>query len=154
GMVVNNFQSGLRCAPVNGWFIALHRHAGDRQGGDKIVTWKAGDFHWHSYTPLQNQLIILEQFDQLPVILLSARHNELANGAATSSRWVSNTKSINKRTGKMVFDLGPRPASPAPQFTAFLMDLKNGAINMIGYAANNTLQHFIDDGRKPADVSA
>src|SRR5262249_17919340 len=45
GIVANNFQNGLRCALVNGWFVALHRHAGERQLGDKTVAWKAGDFN-------------------------------------------------------------------------------------------------------------
>jgi outer membrane protein assembly factor BamB len=151
GFVMNNFQSAVRCAPVNGWFVALHRQAGQRQAGDKTVTWKAGDFHWHSYTPLANQLVILEQFDQLPILLFSSRHNDLINAGAGGYRAIYMTQSINKRNGKMIFDPGPRAGQPnAPQFTTFSVDLKNGTINMVGFTA--IVQHYLDDGRKPADV--
>jgi tetratricopeptide (TPR) repeat protein len=150
GVLANNFQNGLRCATVNGWFVALHRHAGQRKIGDKTVAWKAGDFHWHSYTPIQNQMIVLEQFDQMPVILFTARYNELINGGAGGNRWVSTTQSIHKRSGKMVYDPGAKPSNSAAQFYAFNLDLKNGTINMIGFTG--TIQHYIDDGRKPADV--
>ncbi len=148
GIVANNFQNGLRCSPVNGWFVALHRQAGSRTVGEKTISWKAGDFHWHSYTPLANQMIVLEQFEQLPILLFTARYSELMNGGA--NRWVSLTQSIDKRTGKMVFDPGARQSNSAPQFTGFSLDLQNGTINMTGFVG--AIQHYIDDGRKPADL--
>ena len=113
--------------------------------------WKAGDVDWHTYAPLPNQLVVLEQFDQLPVILFSARFEELLNGGAGGNRWVSVTQSIDKRSGKMVFD-PPRPklTNSAAQFSAFQVDPKNGTITMIGFTG--AIQHYIDDGRKLADA--
>ena len=150
GVLANNFNNGLRCATVNGWFVALHKLPGRRMVGETERSWKSGDFHWHSYKPLDNQMVILEQFQQMPILLFSARYNELINGGAGGNRWVSMTQSIDKRSGKMVFDPGAKPSNSAAQFYAFNLDLKNGTLNMIGFSG--TIQHYIDDGRKPADV--
>lgn len=146
GFVANNFSNGLRCFPVNGWVVAFHRKPGERKVGDRTLTWKAGDFHWHSYKPLDNQMIILEQFAQMPVLLFSSRYNELIQGGAGGNRWSSNTQSINKHNGKMVWDPGFRQNNGAAHYFAFNLDLKGGTINLIGFGG--TLQHYIDDGRK------
>ncbi len=130
--------------------MALHGHDGQKRVGEKVVTWKAGDFDWHSYMPLRNQLVVLEQFADLPVILFTARVNELINGGTGSVRWLATTQSIDKRTGKVIYDPGARTTSGAPQFAAFNVDRKNGTINMIGWQA--ILQHYIDDGRTPTDA--
>ena len=53
----------------------------------------------------------------------------------------------------MVFDPGPRLSQQGtPLFSSFSVDLRNGTINMIGHAGGVTVQHYIDDGRKLADV--
>lgn len=150
GVLANNFSNGLRCGTVNGWFVALHRQPGQKTVGGKTIAWKAGDFAWHSYVPLNNQMVILEQFDQLPIILFSSRYNELINAGAGGNRWVSLTQSLDKKTGKVIWDPGPSSSNSAAQYFAFNLDLKGGAINMIGFS--NTVQHYVDDGRKPADV--
>ena len=149
GILYHNFNNGLRCMSVNGWLLAFHRQAGERKVGATNVSWKAGDLHWHSYTPLYNQLIVLEQFEDLPVLMFSSRYMELLPGGG--NRWVSFTQSIDKRSGKMIYDLGPKSVGYAIQFQRLNVDLKNGTINMIGLNGN-TIQHYIDDGRKPADV--
>lgn len=146
GVLGNNFSNGLRCTPVNGWFLAFHRVPGEKKVGDKTIAWKAGDFAWHSYSPMHNQMLVLEQFDDLPVAIFSVRYNELINGGANGNRWVSITQSINKRTGKMVYDVGPKSSNSAAQYYAFQVDQRNSTINLTGYGG--TLQHYIDDGRK------
>ncbi len=146
GIVSNNFANGLRCAPVNGWVMAFHRADGDRKDGDRVITWKKGGLVWHSYVPLSNQMIVLEQFQNLPVMLFSARYNKAAGNA-----WVSVTKSIHKATGKVVFDQDPRSSNSAAQFYSFTIDVKAGTINMVGY--NGAIQHYVDDGRKLPEVS-
>ena len=150
GCVANNFNNNLRCAPVNGWVVALHGHNGQRRNGNADISWKVGDFAWHSYMPLRNQLVVLEQFADLPVLLFSARVNELINGGTGGIRWLATTQSIDKRTGKVIYDPGARTINGTPQFAAFNVDRKNGTINMIGWQA--ILQHYIDDGRTPTDA--
>jgi len=131
GMLANNFSNGLRCRPVNGWFCAFD---------------KKGEFLWHSYTPIANQLVVLERFSSLPVILFSTYYNEVINGGGVG-RWVSVTQSIHKRTGKMVYDPPERRSvNGTAQFYGFTIDTKEGTINMMG--GNLSVQHYVDDARK------
>jgi outer membrane protein assembly factor BamB len=148
GIVSNNFSNGLRCALVNGWFCSFHRRDGQRQVDGKVVTWKQGDMAWHSYSPITNQLVVLEQFEALPVILFSARYHELINGGVQGGRWVSVTQSLNKRTGKMVYAPPEHKTAVnmAPQFHTLSIDAKVGTITLIG--VNGSVQHYVDDGRK------
>jgi tetratricopeptide (TPR) repeat protein len=150
GFVGSNFASGLRCAPVNGWFMAFHRKGGQNPAGKDVVSWKKGELHWHSYKPIVNQQVVLEQFQSLPVVLFSARYYQLLNEANNARRWVASTQSIHKATGRMVWDSGFRDAA-TPQYQLLSIDLKAGTINLVGYGV--TLQHYIDDGRKTTGVS-
>jgi tetratricopeptide (TPR) repeat protein/outer membrane protein assembly factor BamB len=139
GALGNNFKNGLRCAPVNGWVLAIQRHTTDRA--------KVGDFLWHSYTAIANQMVVLEQFDVLPILLFSSRFAEPIRGGFGGTRWVALTQSIDRQTGKMIYDpLNPRLGNGAPQFYAFTVDVKDGTINMVGY--QGAVQHYVDDGRK------
>ncbi len=139
----NNFNNGLRCFPVNGWVAAFQRKSGKTARG---IDFKAGDMAWHTSKKIENQMMILEQFDLLPIMLFSSRHNELIGGGAQGNRWVSATQSLHKSNGKLIFDSGNRPSNSNAQFDAFNLDLNAGTINMIGFGG--TLQHYIDDGRK------
>src|SRR5439155_22500514 len=115
--VSNNFGNGTRCLPVNGWFIAL-----DRQG----------DFLWHGHDRYSNQMIVVEQFKTLPVLLFTSRHMEQTpqGGIQTMAR----TGSVNKATGKAIKWTDPRMSNGNAQYYAFNVDLKTGTINMIGYS--------------------
>jgi outer membrane protein assembly factor BamB len=153
GVLLNNFKGGLHCANVNGWFCAFHRRAGSARIDDKDITWKKGDLHWISSRPVTNQLVLLEQFENLPLILFSARYNTSGNNP-TGNRAISHTQSIDKRDGKWVYSpLEARLTTGlAPQWHTFHVDRRDGAINMIGY--NGILQHFIDDGRPRPKLQA
>ena len=148
GQVHNNFSSGLRCQPVNGWVVALHRKDGAAKVKGEMKPYQKGSFAWHSFAPLRNQMMVLEQFDQLPVLLFSARYNEPINGGLNGFRWLSYTQSINKKDGKFIYDDGPENNNSSPQFFSFSVDQRAGTINMVGYSS--VIQHYIDDGRKPA----
>jgi outer membrane protein assembly factor BamB/tetratricopeptide (TPR) repeat protein len=146
GTIFNNFANGVRSRQVNGWVVALHRKDGEKKAAGKTQAFKKGDFAWHSMAPLSHQMVILEQFDQLPVMLFSARYNEPINGGMNGFRWQSLTQSLDKNTGKFIYDGGPENNNGAPQFYAFNIDQQIGTINMVGY--NGVVQHYIDDGRK------
>ena len=51
--------------------------------------------------PVANQMLVMDQFDQMPIILFTTRYNEIMGNGG--NRWVSITQSMSKRTGKMVF---------------------------------------------------
>ncbi|MSQ93449.1 MAG: hypothetical protein EXR98_02710 [Gemmataceae bacterium] len=146
GLLHNNFNNGTRCLPVNGWFVALHRQDGQRKVGDRDLAWKKGDLAWHSYMPVKNQMLIVDQFENSPIVLFTSRYNEiLPNGG---NRWVSVTESYSKITGKMIYDSGPQGINGfSPMFSGFQMDLKKRTINLIGFSGS--VQHYIDDGKGP-----
>jgi outer membrane protein assembly factor BamB len=131
GVLQPNISSGVRCRAVNGWFCAFD---------------KKGEFLWHSYAPLTNQLVVLDRFEVLPVLLFSASYVQTVNGVA-ANRWVHVTQSIHKKTGKMIYDPVERPNIPMmAQFYALTIDTQERTINLIG--ANGSVQHYVDDGTK------
>jgi len=150
GIIANNFVNGLRCAVVNGWFVAFHKKDHQRKVGDETRDFKAGQMAWHTYSPMTNQMVVLEQFEKLPVVLFTSRYNELLQGGTSGSRWVSHTQSVSKRTGKVVWAGEPQAGNSQAGFYTFQIDAKAGTINMIGL--NGTLQHYIDDGRQSPAV--
>jgi outer membrane protein assembly factor BamB/tetratricopeptide (TPR) repeat protein len=140
GVLSNNFQNGLRCAPVNGWFCAFER--------------KTGEFVWHLESRTNNQMLVLEQFKNLPILLFSVRYVEPIQGpgGGIGARGVAYTGSVNKESGKVIWwPVDPRPSNGSSQFYSFAVNVRAGTINMIGYTG--TVQHYVDDGRKrPEDA--
>jgi hypothetical protein len=129
--------------------MAFQRH--DENVGKDAAGRRKGDFLWHSYAPIANQMVVLEQFHSLPVLLFSARYPESVKGGFGSNRWVAMTLSMDRKTGKMVYDpISPRLSNGAPEYYAFTIDVKDGSINMIGY--QGTVRHYVDDGRPRLEV--
>jgi hypothetical protein len=114
--VSNNFSSGVRCLPVNGWFIALDRK---------------GEFLWHGNDRYANQMIVVEQFKSLPVLLFSSRFMEIS---APNQGYVSfaRTGSVSKITGKDIKWTDKRPTNGIATYESFGIDMKTGTISMIG----------------------
>jgi outer membrane protein assembly factor BamB len=142
-VIHNNFSNGVRCQPVNGWVLALHRKDGVAKVQGASKPYQKGSFAWHSFAPLNNQMLVLDQFDQLPVLLFSVRSLEQQ---FNNVRWQYATQSISKHTGKFIYDSGPEFYNAAPQFVALNINHRTGTIDMAGY--NQVIQHYIDDGRK------
>jgi outer membrane protein assembly factor BamB len=140
-VLANNFFSGLRCAPVNGWFCAFNRK---------------GEFLWHVEGRLSNQMIVLEQFAKLPVLLFSVRYWEnqraAGPGAPVGLRAVSFTVAVNKDTGSVIYGPPePRVNNMIAQFYALRVDPKAATVNL--YGDNGVLQFYVNDGRKrPEDA--
>ncbi len=145
GMLHNNFNNGARCLAVNGWFVFVQKNDGSRKVGNRDITWKKGDV-WHSFVPIANQMIVMEQFEQSPVILFTARYNEIfPNGG---NRWVSVTQSLSKTSGLLIYDSGPRGINGfSPMFSTLQVDMKARTLNLIGFSGS--VQHYVDDGKGP-----
>lgn len=151
GLLHNNFNNGLRCVPVNGWFLALHRRDGQKQVAGQVVKYHKGELAWDSFEPIINQMLVMEQFEQLPVLIFSGRYTELfANGG---NRWVSETKCFARDSGSMIYPVTPghRPVNGMPQFVSFQVDARGGTITLHS-AGNNTpsVEFYVDDGRPRA----
>lgn len=146
GIVANNFQNGVRCRAVNGFVVALYRNDGTVKRGAKTAEAVKGQLAWHSAMPVEHQMVVTEQFDQLPILLFTARYNRVLQGGANS--WVANTMAVHKQTGKMTYVSGQRPAlnNFLAHFVTLQTDPRQGTINLIGHSYS--VQFFVDDGRK------
>jgi outer membrane protein assembly factor BamB/tetratricopeptide (TPR) repeat protein len=139
GIVSNNFGTGLRCFPVNGFLASFDNK---------------GEFLWHSDGPIHNQMLVLEQFRSLPALVLTARYMEMMQNnmggfnPGIGQRWVLATQVINKASGKRLYDPANRGVNNGnAQFAGFTVDPQRGAVNLIGYG--NTVQIYINDGKQP-----
>ncbi len=128
--ISNNFGNGTRCLPVNGWFIALDHK---------------GEFLWHGDDQYHNQMIVVEQFKNLPVLLFTSRFMDQTPQGGI--QFTARTGSVNKLTGKVVKWTPPRLSNGNAQYYTFSVDLKNRVVNMIGYSTID--QWYVDDSQTP-----
>ncbi len=131
----SNFVT-MRSAPVNGMVYAFDK--------------PTGRMDW--YVQVSTQMILLEQFQQLPMLLFSANCRVPAGGPGSVANVVA-TLSIDKRTGKRLWDShgeSTQPPFARGAFYALRIDAKSGTIDLV--AANYRLRHVIDDGtnKRPA----
>ena len=106
----------LRTAPVNGTVYAF-----DRQ---------TGKYNW--FLPVTNQMILLERFQELPMLFFTARFNKPIRNETYVTPVVA-TLSINKRTGKRLRDSevpNYPPHSHGP-FYALAVDRHAGTFDLI-----------------------
>jgi outer membrane protein assembly factor BamB/tetratricopeptide (TPR) repeat protein len=126
----------MRSAPVNGVVYAFDKQSGQRD--------------W--WVQVSSQALLLEQFQQLPMLLFSSIYKVPAGGPGSVAT-VTATLSIDKRTGKRLWDRRDEPTQPPLGRTSFhtlQIDAKSGTIDLI--ATKYCLRHMIDDGtnRRPA----
>ncbi len=143
-VVANNFQNGIRCRQVNGYVLAFHRHNGPVKVGHKTVEAAKGELAWHSIAPIENQMLVTEQFEQLPILLFTSRYNKLTQPGG--NHWVASTTALHKQTGKMPYESNARPGTALTHFVNLHADPRQGTINLIGHSYS--VQFFVDDGRK------
>jgi hypothetical protein len=108
--------TGLRGLPVNG----------------EVYCWEAGTAKEKWHNPVPNQMLVLDQFQDLPFVLFTSRYQKLnQNGNIRNVIQVVAVKSIEKRTGKMLYDNDNIPNGP--NFHALTVDAKAGKIEFVGY---------------------
>lgn len=156
GVIQSNFLSGLRGKQVNGYVMAFHRESGTVKIGQKTIEAVKGEIAWHSPGPIENQILITEQWDQLPILLFSGRYNlQLQPGG---NRITAATVAFHKQTGKIVYESSqarPNINNAQAHFVNLLADPRQGTINLIG--PWYSVQIYVNDGRKvdaPEGLSA
>ncbi len=108
--------TGMRAQPINGELYAFDRETG------KMI--------WHN--PISHQMVVLDSFDEMPMLLFTSRmHKMIANGPVRNVMQIVAAKSIDKRTGKLVYDNENIPNGI--QFHNLNVDLKAGRIEFINY---------------------
>jgi outer membrane protein assembly factor BamB len=127
--------SGLRSVPVNGLVYAWERDSGK-------LRWKV---------EVPQQMLILDQADDLPVLIFTSRAQRLAGGGV--QRWAINAaavKCIEKRTGKLIFD--QPEMQNAQQFYAFHTDPRSGRIELVSY--NMKVICYVEPTASTAQIDA
>ena len=118
GGVQSNFmgQLMLKLLPTNGEVYAFEQLTGK-------LAWR---------NTLVNQLMILDRFEELPMVLFTSRFNRLVN--IQNARSVVATvglKSYDKRTGKLIVDKDF--GQQAQPFHGFVVDLRLGRLDLMDY---------------------
>ena len=129
GLLAN---TGMQSVPVNGQlycFVAA-----------------TGKMKW--YNPTENQMIVLDYFRELPIILMTSRYNKRVAGPGSQFVNVVAVKSIDKLTGKRVYDKNSDNtdaanggmALPQQNFHALIVDVRAGKVELISSQAKITHQ--------------
>jgi outer membrane protein assembly factor BamB/tetratricopeptide (TPR) repeat protein len=116
-----NFMGGLNAVPVNGMLYAFDR--------------ATGEMRWN--TNLLCQTILIERFEDLPVILCSAASVRKTNNPNLGDVGVTATRSIDKHTGKLRYNR--EMVNMGTPFHTLHVDYRTGAIDLIG--ANVKVRH-------------
>ncbi len=137
GQAMSNLMpnTGMRSLPVNGALYAF----------DKVTA----KTQWYAQAP--QQMIVLEHFAELPMVLCTSRYQKWAGGVGAPNRfamWVGAIKSIDKRTGKLLLDDDNLPNGM--QFHALQLDPRGGKIDFVAYQMKIT--HFLTGGTASADA--
>jgi outer membrane protein assembly factor BamB len=138
--------SGMRCATANGMVYAFDRESG-----------KLG---WYVHVP--HQMVLLEQFGELPMLVFTARYHKPVNNPGNFTP-VSATLSIDKRTGKRLYDNespGYTMQQPGP-FHSLIIDRQGGTIDLVShqmrlrhYVGENNAKVGLGGGAEPKRVAA
>ncbi len=114
---VNNMLSvtpGMRTMHVNGTIYCFDRTTKKRL--------------WFTDEQFEHQQIILEQFQDLPVVLGAHYYNRINNGVFEGNHF--KVVALDKQTGRTLYR---KEVSPQGQFHALVADPKTGVIDLIRY---------------------
>jgi hypothetical protein len=124
GVWMNVFH-GMRCVNVNGTVTAFERDT--------------GKLRWHN--EVVNQMLVLEQFADLPMLFFTARSNEwLMQGGNRINQHVVKVLSLQKQTGKRLLDKTLNPN--INNFHTIVADPRAGTIDLISF--NLKIRHTLE----------
>jgi outer membrane protein assembly factor BamB len=113
--------TGMRALPVNGMVYSFTR--------------RTGKLNWYASMP--DQMVVLDRFEELPVLLFTSTYQQwVINGAARHVQQVTAAASIEKRTGKRLYDGKNLPQGM--QFHTLHVDARAGTIDFTGHQVKIT----------------
>jgi hypothetical protein len=118
-----NVQGGLRTAPINGMLYAFDQ--------------ATGELCWYHQMP--NQMILLDQIEESPVLLFAAMMNRQMNPAGQPMPYFA-TRSLDKRTGKLLLNKESSANNFTP-FHALEIDNQSGTVDLV--SANLKIRHAV-----------
>jgi len=134
GVWLNVFH-GMRCLSVNGMVYGFDRGTGK-------VRW---------FNPVSNQMLVLEQFKDLPFLFFTARSNEwVQQGNNRINQHVVAVKTIHKQSGKLLYD--KRLNQNVNNFHTIVTDFKAGTVDIVSF--NMKIRHTLEAKDAPAAVGA
>jgi outer membrane protein assembly factor BamB len=109
-------SAGLRSVPVNGEVYSFNRKDG------KVI--------WHN--PAKNQQMVVSQFDELPIVLLTARYQEMLNAGGFGGRVQQKVEGLCwvKDTGKVIW---PTNSIQNSYFHTLEVDHRTGKVEFASY---------------------
>jgi len=119
-------QSGLRGLMVNGELYCFDA--------------KTGELNWHN--PAANQMIVLEQFSEMPMVLLTSRYTKWLDNQRIQQAQVVALQSYDKRTGKRLLDKEEVNNGMYQQFHSVKVDGRTGRVDLTSY--NLRITHFLE----------
>jgi outer membrane protein assembly factor BamB len=131
-----NVMNGMRWIKVNGKVYSFDR-------ANRKLRW---------YADVPNQILLADQFNESPILLFTARYNKPMNvggmNRGQAIQQVTATKSIDKRTGKLLFDREFQN-NYAQQYYALNINSQEGTIDLVSYSMK--IQHYLesDNREKP-----
>src|SRR5262249_36558091 len=122
--------SGLRGLHVNGFLYSFDL--------------KTGEQNWFNIA--DNQMILLDEFERIPVVLMTARYNKWLDQFRGSQVYMVAMRSYDKKTGKLLWNQEDQTNS-RQQFHPLKVDARNGRVDLLSY--NLRWSHFLEgtDGK-------
>ena len=120
GGVMSNLYpgTGLRALPINGELYAFDAQTGKTK--------------WHN--PLLNQMIVLDHFADMPIVLATSRYNRWMNiGAQRQVQQAVVLEAINKTSGKFAYKSADNQMLNTQQFHELKLDPKKGIIELTNF---------------------
>jgi outer membrane protein assembly factor BamB len=126
GYLYTNFGSGIRCSMANGMFYAFHR--------------KNGKLNWTH--DVEHQMVVMDQFRNNPLVIFTSRYYQNQGNWI----WMVATKSLEKRTGRRVYDPDPKNFNNGFQYYALNIDAKKGTVDLVG--SFDAVRHYVTKDKK------
>jgi outer membrane protein assembly factor BamB len=105
-----------------------------------------GALRWHSDVP--NQMLIVEQFNDMPILMFTNQYNRMINAQRGQQVQCTSVKSIDKRTGKLLWDKEYQNNGGQNYYFYWLNNNpRAGVVELVSY--NLKIIHFLD-GNEPA----
>ncbi|HEY7309492.1 MAG TPA: PQQ-binding-like beta-propeller repeat protein [Gemmataceae bacterium] len=137
---------GMRTLPVNGYIYAFPRDS-------------KGDFEW--FAEVKNQFLLLEQFQDLPLIVLAARHQVMQNRPGQPWAQQVSVTSIEKRRGNTVFFDDKLNGNTTGNFFTVRVDARASTVELLApnlkithYSSTDAKDKAARDPRPAADAPA
>ena len=128
-----NFNGVMKFTEVNGRIYAFDR--------------ATGGLDWATNAPIESQILLLDSFEESPVLLMTALQARQVPGVPGGNQiQVAATRSIDKRTGKVLYRKEFADNNAPDQFYLLEVDPRTGTVDLVN--STMRLRHVIEAGKR------